>query len=373
MTIAAHISIPGNKPSAKNFNYHILGLLATTYPEHHFIFIFDRQYDTGLITSSNITPVLLAPEIKNPLLRHYWYNYKLPRVLTKYNADVFISNGIVCSLHTKVKQCMFVPDLSFLQKNNLHRTAERRYLKRYLRKFIGKAEAILVSNEHLIPALLSIDPQVKNRLEIINYDFGISAETIDRNKAQNIKDRWSDGKEYFIFFVTDASAQYILIMLKAFSIFKKRQLSNMQLLLSISSSKKEVLIKDLATYKYREEVKSIIVESERIEKELTAAAYAAIYLPAVEILEDKGLLAIKNNTPLITTGTMFSKAFFHDSVLYTDMDEKSIAEKMMILYKDENLRHARLMSAASLAELYLPSRTAAKLWQVVTTSAAQSS
>ena len=171
-------------------------------------------------------------------------------------------------------------------------------------------------------------------------------------EIQGIKDKYSAGKEYFLAFITDATIENAIQLLKAFSAFKKRQLSNMQLILLVSSTQKEGIIKDLATYKYRDEVKILIFENGAQETEITAAAYAAIYLPAINILEEKGLLTLANGVPLITSNNEFCKNLYHEAALYSQADEKDIAEKMMVLYKDENLRNNLLHAGRSIAAAY---------------------
>ena len=118
--------------------------LAGKYWEHHFIFIFDRAFDPAIIIQKNITPIIVSPQIKNRLLSHYWYNFKLPKALNKYHADIFINNGVNCSLRTPTKQCMILEDISFLQKKNLYSRSETRYLKNILKNLLLRLIALLL-------------------------------------------------------------------------------------------------------------------------------------------------------------------------------------------------------------------------------------
>ena len=117
MTIAAHISSPGAEKDQGNLMMETcLTMLANKYPAHHFIFIFDKLFDTASYTTKNITVVQLGPMIRNRLLLHYWYQFKLPRFLERKKVDVFLNTDLLCSLKTNVSQCLVIPDLSFLQK-----------------------------------------------------------------------------------------------------------------------------------------------------------------------------------------------------------------------------------------------------------------
>jgi hypothetical protein len=366
MIIAVHISFPVTKTDpSKNFNYRCFTILAGKYPEHQFIFIYDRPFDVTIHTKDNIEPVLLSPQIKNRLLGHYWYNYKLPKLLNKYNPDIFIGDGMNVSLRSKIKQCMILQDLSLLQKENLFAKADNRYYKKHFRQFVTKASGIAATNQHTSAELAKMYPQFSEKIQVIGLGVNERNKDITADKIQSIKDRFTDGKEYFIGYITDVSAPNAIVLLKAFSAFKKRQLSNMQLVLAITPSQKENLLKDFATYKYREEVKMVVPESDGTLAEITAASYAAIYLPGMEIVEDKGLMALKNNVPLITVSNEFCKSLYNDAALYAKISEANIAEKMMLLYKNENLKNDLANIGNMFGTIYSWDNTAINLWQSI--------
>src|SRR6266540_5837013 len=96
------------------FIFEVLKYLTNNFPEHQFIFILARSNDNRFAFSSNITPVITGPPAKHPLLWKYWYDVKLPRILKKIKADVFVSFDGWCSLTTRVPQCLVLNDLAFL-------------------------------------------------------------------------------------------------------------------------------------------------------------------------------------------------------------------------------------------------------------------
>ena len=96
------------------FIYETFKRIVKNNPQHQFVFIFDRPYDDGFVFAPNITPVLTGPPARHPLLWKLWYDIKVPAVLRKVRADVFVSCDGFCSLGTKVPQCLVVHDLSFL-------------------------------------------------------------------------------------------------------------------------------------------------------------------------------------------------------------------------------------------------------------------
>ena len=73
------------------YTQEILSRWVKIWPEAQFYFIFDRAYDERYIFSSNITPIVLFPPARHPLLFMAWYEFSLTRYLNKLKPDLFLS------------------------------------------------------------------------------------------------------------------------------------------------------------------------------------------------------------------------------------------------------------------------------------------
>ena len=125
-----------------NFIFECFSRLAKKYPEHTFLYIFDREFDEKFITSGNIIPVIAGPSARHPLLWQYWYNYKVPALLRKYKADVFVSPDGFCSLRTRVPQCLVLHDLAFIHYPQFINKSHLRFYNKFTPKFLQKAKSI---------------------------------------------------------------------------------------------------------------------------------------------------------------------------------------------------------------------------------------
>lgn len=102
-------------------------------------------------------------------------------------------------------------------------------------------------------------------------------------EKEQVKDTYTGGREYFLFAGDIFPPDHIIILLKAFSHFKKWQLSNMKLVLAGKANKKTAKLKDkLTTYKYREDVVIIENPSPDISDTLLQAAYAPVSIDKTE-------------------------------------------------------------------------------------------
>lgn len=95
------------------FVQEIFSRLAKKYPEHEFIFIFDRPFDQNFIFSSNVKPFIVEPAARHALSFKYWYDVKLPIALRSIKPDLMVQPYGFCSLTSKVPQLLIVHDLAF--------------------------------------------------------------------------------------------------------------------------------------------------------------------------------------------------------------------------------------------------------------------
>ena len=148
---------------------------------------------------------------------------------------------------------------------------------------------------------------------------------------------------------------------------KKRQQSGMKLVLAGRLAwKYEVFIDNLKSYKYRDDVivTGYLPESELVD--ITGAAYAMVYTSLFEGFGVPVLEAMKCQIPVITSAGSAMQEMSGDAALYADANSHAdIADKMMLLYKDENLRNELIAKGKAIANEYSWERTAALLWQVI--------
>lgn len=349
MTIAIHISVehPGN--IRDNYNFKSFTLLAAQKTEHHFIFIFDDPPEPELYLEPNCTPVILLPRLKNNLLRHYWYNFKIPSLLQRYNADVFVTGGIICSLRTNVPQCMVI------QSTSLHKKSIGAYLNRYLPNFLKKAKNIILINP-------LVKDELQKRYQVDEKKIVLAPEGIDDlvlpalEHVAEVKDTQTGGYDYFIIDLQNKNIQFLIPALKAFSIFKKWQKSGMKLVLYVKTHQTAFIEKELLNYKFREHVHIISADPYRI----FSAAYAAFIVEENEFPR-LSLYTMKAGIPVITTANKIAEQMLSGS-LQIPFNQNSIAEKMMLLYKDEHQRNAHIKMGLQTADQYIWKSNLQTLW-----------
>lgn len=374
MRIAVNTRFLKDQPEGYGyFTREIFFLLAVQHPADQFFFFFDRPYNTALQFPANATPVVIAPKVQNALSQRWWLNVKVPFALRRHKIDVFVSPGGACSLATKVPQVLVVHDLAFIHHPKLFPKLQLLLYKNNTPKYIKKAGIVVTVSEfsrHDIIQQYNV-PVVK----VVNVSGAArpAFKPIDWEEKEQVKEKYAEGCEYFVFVGGLNPRKNLLNLLKAVSLFKKRQHTNMKLLVvgNMGGNQGDTLEK-LETFKFRNAIKmhGYLPEAELVK--VVGSAYALIFpgffegfgLPIVE--------AMQSGVPVITSCTSSMPEVGGDAAMYADPNNPSaIADQMKLIYKDENLRSSLVKKGLVWAEKYSWEKSAALMWGAIQQAVSQ--
>ncbi len=359
------------KDHLEGFGYFMLETLkriTVAHPEHQFWFLFDRPFDPSFIFASNVHPVVVSPPARHPFLWKYWYDLRLPSILKKIKAEVFLSPDGFASLATKVPQCLVVHDLGFLHYPDAYKKSHAVFLRHYMPKYLKKARHIATVSQ------FSKDDIIRNyKTDPSKIDLVYSApknifQPVSFEEQESTREKYTEGKAYFIYVGAIQPRKNLVNLLKAFSLFKKRQRSDMKLVLAGRLAwKHDAFVESLKTYKYRGDVilTGYLPEQELVN--LVASSYALVYPSLFEGFGVPVLEAMNCHVPALTSANSSMQEIGEDAALYFDPnDHEDIADKLMLIYKDENLRKELIEKGKPVALKYTWERTAALLWESIT-------
>lgn len=340
----------------EDFLFGMLKSLTGRFPEHQYIYIFDRPYEADLPFGKNVNTVIAGPKASSMLRLQYWLNYRIPSVLRKHKADVFLSLEGICSLRTKVSQCLLLSDMRFLEHPQLLKRSHTKFYKKFTPAFLAKAKSIAVVSDHL--RLL-----ISAHYKIVSEEIAVIKPVIDEifkptswEEKEITRENYANGKAYFLFSGDINQHSNLINLLKAFTFFKKRQKSSMRLL--IAGKANEAFKTALKTYKLRHEVKLLEELTKEELAKITGAAYALIYPVLHGGLALLVLQAMKCTIPVIASNTDSLSAIFGEAALYINSnDHEDIAEKMMLIFKNEDKASEMVKAGNELIKQYNPDKT----------------
>ncbi|MES2774342.1 MAG: glycosyltransferase family 1 protein [Bacteroidota bacterium] len=367
IAINTRFLIAGHLEGYGNFTAETMRRITQQHPEHEFYFLFDRPFDKQFAFSNNITPIVIGPPARHAVLFKWWYDVRVPATLRKIKADVFVSTDGFCSLVTKLPQVLVVHDLAFLHHPGFIKKSHLLFYKRYTPKFIAIAKQVATVSQFSKQDILAHYKTDPGKISVIGSAAREIFQPVSWQEKEAIKEQYTDGKEYFLFSGAIHPRKNLVNLLKAFSLFKKRQLSNMQLVLCGRMAWQTTEFEEkLATYKYRSDVKLLGFVPEPDLAKLTASAYAVVYPSLFEGFGLPILEAMQCGVPVITSNTSSMPEVGRDAALYADpTNPEDIATQMKLIYKDENLRAELIVKGEEQVQKYSWQKTADALWELI--------
>ena len=367
MTIAAQIFAATPRQSAL---YNCILLLAEEQSSVNFIVLADEASDKPASLPKNIKWVIIKAAFKNRLRLHYWYNFTLPALLKKHGATHFVSETGALSLRITIPQFLLVNNTSFLLRRPVIPQPNDRYVKRWFPQFLNRAAGIFITENFLGQTLSEKYPSAKEKTIYTGHGLERVFQPISWEAQEQFLETFSNGTAYFVAEASPVTQANIFSLVKAFSLFKKRQKSSMQLLLLLKGVTIEDCIKDFHLYKYRADVKLVPFTTEDAYATILAASYGTLYLPSQIIADNAALNALAAGSPLITFENAAALNIYGDAALYAGLSETSLAENMMRLYKDEALRKQLIEKGLRVCAGYTWHAASDVLWQTITTAPA---
>ena len=342
------------------FMFSILNHLTEKFPQHKFIYIFDQPYSESYVFAKNVTPTIAGPKTNNSLRLKYWLNYKIPALLRKHKAGVFLNMEGICSLRTKTAQCLLISDLSFLQSSPLIKRPQSRFYKKYTAAFLAKAKAIATVSEYSKKIIADHYKIAADNIAVVHPGVDGIFKPLGWGEQEIIKEKYADGKAYFLC----GGNSNLINLLKAFSFFKKRQKSGMLLLITCNTD--ENFKTAFKTYKLRNEVK-LLEDLDKTElSKITASAYAVVYPVLYNDIALPALQSLQCNVPLITSDAGSLPAVFGEAALFVNPESfEDIAQKMMLIFKDEEKAKELVKAGNELMKQYQPDKNADLLMQCI--------
>ena len=349
MTIGAHIS--GLDPHHSRL-LSSLKIISSKSPDHTFLY-FTESAVTEL--GENGINIIITPRSKNKLLLYYWYNYKLPALLKKYNITVFVSNAGMLNMKTEIKQYLFF-DTPDSDKTN------SRFFIKIFKASLAKAENIFTTEDYLTKVLIEKYGITRNKLSIVYH--GLSDKSyLHKANGELIKEKYTQGHDYFLSTAYTSASDQLIVLLKGFSQLKKWQKTSMKLVVLLHNISEKDAVPDFKNYKYKEDV-ILLQRTVNIENELLPNCFALIWSGSFE-QRDIVFAGMQHEIPIIVSDNKINKSLFSEAVLYTTLTAADLAAKMQVLYKDEEIRNKKIEQGKILLEKYDLHTAASALQQII--------
>lgn len=325
--------LPGDSLFIKD----LIAELARRNPMHSFVMLANQKQTAGTNLPPNITIYRINSFVLTWAGKKWWYRYILPTTLHKLHADIFLCVNNLEGPATRIPACLFLPSLPagahLAGKSNKH-------IEDRLMRACRRSQAVITFSRYDMERLQVKYPAFSGKIKQLKLGTGNSIGPFTTNEREAAKTSHANGLEYFAF-AGDLHENHLLTeLLKAFSVFKKWQRSNMQLVVAGNTTGwTGSWLKNLESYKYRDDIHVIPDPSKETSYSVIAGAYAFVYPALHDHLPVNILYAMQAEVPVITSSIPVIEEIAGRAVMYAaENNETGFAAAMQAIYKDEQIR-----------------------------------
>jgi glycosyltransferase involved in cell wall biosynthesis len=347
------------------FTYESLKRITTQHPEHQFYFIFDRHYHNDYIFSANITPIVLYPQARHPLLFYLWFEYSLASLLRRLKADLFLSPDGYLSLKSSTRSLAVIHDLNFEHYPKDLPFLVRLYYRHYFPKFAAKAARIATVSEFSKQDIVNLYKVPAEKVDVVYDGANEIYMPLSGIEIETIRQKYAGGCPYFIFIGSIHPRKNLVNLFRAFDIFKRNDHSGVKLL--IVGEKKWWTTEINQAFKGMQSSHDVVFTGRLRTGELRLALGSSLALTYVSYFEGFGIPiieAFRMHVPVITSNVTSMPEVAGDAALFTDpLNPGSIADAMRLVSENKSLRDDLIRKGESRKEMFTWQKTADRLWE----------
>jgi len=348
------------------FTYETLKRITQSHPEHQFIFLFDHKYSDDFIFSDNITPVILRPKTRHPVLLNWWLSFPVKNFLARKNPDLFLSPDGFLPLSYKGKMLTVIHDLNFIHYPEKIKWGWGKFYSKHFPKAADRAIRIATVSEFSRGDIISQYGINKNKIDVVYNGASDIFKPISEEEKRKVNEEHTHGEEYFLFVGSLYKRKNIKNLLLAFEQFKNSG-SKMKLLIAgkriwwseeIDDAYSKMKFKDEVIFTGRLSLDELA--------KVTASAYALTYVSLFEGFGIPLVEAMSCDVPIITSNVTSLPEIAGDAALLVSPESiQSIAEAMVRLGNNSALRNSLIEKGREQRKNFSWKKSAELLWQSI--------
>lgn len=345
MIIAVNISflMPEQADDYSDYLQQLFAGLVQQHPEHSFVFIAGNDFKVSF-TGSQARVVRAGPRSTLPLKWKWWTSVTLPGLLKKAGADLLIAAAGYGCPQLRIPQVLVMTGADYAYNPSCYSGRQAAFFEKNISRCAGTAARVLVFAESVKQDMHDRYQSATEKITVVRPAASAGFVPLMYAERQAVKEKYTSGTEYLLFNGALHTGKNLLHLLKAFSIFKKKQKTGMKLVFTgTPAASFSLLAGDLKTYRYRNDVIFTGPLTPAEKALVTASAYALVSPAAYDGLALPVLEALQSGVPVICTPGSAAQEIAGDAGWYASPDDyMAIAENMIRLYKNEKERASRI-------------------------------
>ncbi len=312
------------------FSYQMMKRIVQTHSDIHFYFLFDRNFNDEFIFGNKVTPIILSPPARHPLLIYYWNEWLVPNLLNRLKPDLYLSLDGFISKRAQYKQYAVVHDVNFIIFPQYLTWSVKKLYNYFFTKHIHHTSRLATVSEFSKSEITKYLHYPQDKIDVVYSASNIKKRNINDDEEKKIKSQHTKGKNYFLYASSIHPRKNIVGIIKAFDEYKKKINNEDQLVIvgRFFWGKKEVM-NTLNDIQYKND----IIFTGRLDDDTTMLlmkfAKALILVSHYEGFGVPIIEAMQLGTPVITSNTTALNEISNDAAIKVNPDSiQEIARAM---------------------------------------------
>jgi glycosyltransferase involved in cell wall biosynthesis len=318
------------------FMYQNLKRLVQNNPEFEFYFLFDRPYDPDFIFGENVTPIVLNPPARHPILWFLWFEIAIPRFIKKHQIDLFLSLDAYTSLSAQCTKITAIHDIAFMHYENQVPKVVQWFMRHFTPKYYNSSDVIITVSEASKQDLISTFGAHK-KIEVLYNAASDIYKPIEEAEKTAHKNQFTEGCPYFLYVGSIHPRKNVLNLLKSFEAYKEKYQTNHYLVLvgRWAWQSKEAF-DFLQNMKYKNLVKCVAHQTPENLRYWYGAADALVFVSLYEGFGIPIVEAMACHTPIIASNVSSLPEVGGDAAMYVNPNDiEAIMQAMYVIQKPE--------------------------------------
>lgn len=351
-----------------NYTVQTLGEMIRHHPEQQFDILVDKKFENKYFNFPNVKLHYFFPPYRHPLLYVLYLEILLPLYLKKIKPALILSMDGFLSLASSYPQVPVIYDLNFEHYPENLPWRNRVYYRFFFPKFVRKAVHIVTISNYSKEDIIKTYQAPAEKID--NISAGISSyffPCTEDEKAQ-IKNKFTNGYEYFFFAGTMHPRKNIPGLIKAFTQFKEKNKNNMKLVLAGHIMWDDNTIKNLLD---NNPFKNDIILTGRVSDEelrlLLGSAWCLAFVPMFEGFGLPIVEAWRCGVPVICSNVTSMPEVAGDAAITVDpFNAEDIAEAMQQM-TNPSVHEKYILLGQKRKDFFSWERTANHFWESIKT------
>jgi glycosyltransferase involved in cell wall biosynthesis len=347
------------------FQYELLKRLVPKYTNHHFYFIFDKPWQDRFIFSSNITPICTPVPNKHPLLWYLRFHHLIPGILRKHNIKLFVSpDGY--NVPAGITSYNVIHDLNFVHHPENMPPVRRAYYRHFFPQYARNATRLATVSEYSKKDMADTWHIPPDNIDVIYNAASESFKPLTNAEKRLVKEKYTQGADYFVFVGALNPRKNIIRMLEAFDHFCEKNMGRQQIKLLIVGTPMYSGGFYSATLKQMKHQDKVVFTGHKQQHELGSLIGGAMALLLPSTFEGFGIPLVEAmhcEVPLITSKVTAMPEVAGDAALFADPhNTDSISQAMITLVNDQALQKTLITNGRIQRQRFSWDKSAEKFW-----------